>query len=124
MQKFIGTKVVMAVAMTSGRASEYTGKPISSHEQGRSGYLVEYPDGYKSWSPKDVFEAAYRLCETPQQRLQIEKDDLSDKLKKLEEWLSKDKPAFISDIEWSLQQAQLVVMKQYQSILHARTHGK
>lgn len=26
---------------------------------GKPGYAVIYPDGYKSWSPKDVFEAAY-----------------------------------------------------------------
>lgn len=24
------------------------------------GYAIRYPDGYESWSPKDVFEAAYR----------------------------------------------------------------
>jgi len=26
---------------------------------GKAGYAVKYPDGYTSWSPKDVFEAAY-----------------------------------------------------------------
>lgn len=26
---------------------------------GKPGYAVIYPDDYKSWSPKDVFEAAY-----------------------------------------------------------------
>lgn len=26
---------------------------------GNPGYAVIYPDGYKSWSPKAVFEAAY-----------------------------------------------------------------
>lgn len=25
------------------------------------GYLVEYPDGYQSWSPKSVFDNAYRV---------------------------------------------------------------
>lgn len=25
------------------------------------GYLVVYPDGYKSWSPKHVFEESYRM---------------------------------------------------------------
>ncbi len=25
-----------------------------------NGYRIVYPDGYVSWSPKDVFEAAYR----------------------------------------------------------------
>ena len=29
------------------------------HEDGRPGYAVKYPDGYVSWSPKDVFEKAY-----------------------------------------------------------------
>jgi hypothetical protein len=30
-------------------------------KNGREGYHVTYPDGYESWSPKDVFEEAYRL---------------------------------------------------------------
>jgi hypothetical protein len=25
------------------------------------GYLIVYPDGYRSWSPADVFEAGYTL---------------------------------------------------------------
>jgi hypothetical protein len=28
-------------------------------KDGKEGYVVKYPDGYTSWSPKDVFEAAY-----------------------------------------------------------------
>jgi hypothetical protein len=28
-------------------------------KDGKPGYAVKYPDGYTSWSPKDVFEAAY-----------------------------------------------------------------
>ena len=38
-------------------------KQIVAWEQlnkaGDPGYAVKYPDGYMSWSPKDVFEAAY-----------------------------------------------------------------
>jgi hypothetical protein len=30
----------------------------------RPGYLVVYPDGYRSWSPKEVFETAYRKLTT------------------------------------------------------------
>lgn len=26
----------------------------------QEGYIVKYPDGYISWSPKEVFEEAYR----------------------------------------------------------------
>lgn len=29
-------------------------------KDGKDGYKVVYPDGYASWSPKDVFEKAYR----------------------------------------------------------------
>ena len=28
-------------------------------KDGKEGYAVKYPDGYTSWAPKEVFEAAY-----------------------------------------------------------------
>ena len=31
----------------------------TEERDGKPGYAVIYPDGYKSWSPKAVFEAAY-----------------------------------------------------------------
>lgn len=46
MKQYIGTKIVHAEPMK---------------KNGKDGYKVVYaPDGYESWSPKDVFEAAYR----------------------------------------------------------------
>lgn len=44
MQTYIGVKCVKAEPMT---------------KNGVDGYEVLYPDGYKSWSPKNVFESAY-----------------------------------------------------------------
>jgi len=42
---------------------EYIGiKQVTAWPQdkdGKNGYAVKYADGYTSWSPKDVFEAAY-----------------------------------------------------------------
>lgn len=35
-------------------------KDMGTHKAGEPGYKVRYADGYESWSPKDVFEAAYR----------------------------------------------------------------
>ena len=35
-------------------------KAYYEHKDGKQGYHVTYPDGYESWSPKDVFEIAYR----------------------------------------------------------------
>lgn len=34
-------------------------------KDGIEGYRVIYPDGYESWSPKDVFEKAYFPIERP-----------------------------------------------------------
>ena len=45
----IGTKIIHAEPM---------------EKNGRPGYKVVYaPDNYESWSPKDVFEEAYRVTE-------------------------------------------------------------
>ena len=63
MKKYIGVKIIKAVPMTRALAESKIQRTIGGKETG-DGYLVEYPDGYKSWSPKPVFEAAYRPMET------------------------------------------------------------
>ena len=44
------------------------------------GYKVVYEDGYESWSPKDVFEKAYKVADTFLDRLIIEQKELAEKL--------------------------------------------
>lgn len=67
MQNFIGVKQVKAMPMTKGEfhAFKYPNTPINtevfSGEPSEPGYLVQYEDGYKSWSPKATFEKAYLL---------------------------------------------------------------
>ena len=62
MQKYIGTKIIEAVpAIRKGGKVYEEGWPIpKSMDPTEDGYKVRYPDGYESWSPKDVFEEAYR----------------------------------------------------------------
>jgi hypothetical protein len=43
-QYYIGVKIVFA---------------WPENREGKEGYAVQYPDGYLSWSPRDVFESAY-----------------------------------------------------------------
>lgn len=59
MKKFIGTKVIMAEPMAMTEAQKVLGREIKPATDEEDGYLVEYDNGYKSWSPKDVFEKAY-----------------------------------------------------------------
>ena len=59
MSKFIGVKMVEAVPMTAKEAIEKhyrVGQNGAIVPPTTAGYEVTYPDGYKSWCPKDVFE--------------------------------------------------------------------
>ena len=71
MQKFIGLKLVIAVAMTRLAYNDYRGWQLPEDEDGTDeGYLVEYLDGgkpnhpnhagYISWSPKEQFDRVHR----------------------------------------------------------------
>jgi len=63
MKKYIGTKMINAEPMTRGEYNKYRGWTIPVDEDPEDeGYLVTYTDGYRSWSPKAVFEDAYRDC--------------------------------------------------------------
>lgn len=90
MKKYIGTKQVMAAPMTYGQAHEEglirENAYIEEYDE-RPGYLVEYADGYKSWSPADVFEAAYKVAETALDRVNIESADLMGRTDKLGQFI-------------------------------------
>ena len=71
LQQYIGVKRINAVPMTREEYNELRGWTVPADENpDDKGYLVEYVDGgkpnhpdyagYISWSPKDVFERAYR----------------------------------------------------------------
>lgn len=62
---YIGVKTIQGKPMYATEAYAIIGKECPEDLKGKYGYLVIYPDGYKSWSPKDVFEAAY--VEVPEQ---------------------------------------------------------
>lgn len=92
MKQYTGTKTVKAMPMTMGEAYERkllkNGVRPSECETDKAGYLVEYEDGYQSWSPADVFEKAYKPSETRLDRLRIECDELRARSKELDVYLN------------------------------------
>lgn len=61
MRKYIGTKIIQAVPAVRIGGVIYTyDEPIPRAMNREDGYKVIYPDGYVSFSPKNVFEEAYR----------------------------------------------------------------
>ena len=63
MKKYLGVKLIEATPCL-GRNNKFV--PEGSEYDGSEveGYKVIYEDGYVSWSPKDVFEKAYREVKT------------------------------------------------------------
>lgn len=57
MKEYIGIKEISAQPMTSDEAIKQ-GYKVGNHNQ-EDGYEVQYKDGYKSWSPKKVFDESY-----------------------------------------------------------------
>ena len=127
MKQYTGTKTVKAMPMTMGEAYERKlleeGVRPSECETDKAGYLVEYEDGYQSWSPADVFDKAYKLSETFIDRLRIEYADVKERLDNLEEFF---KPGFdevakkIGAWQAALLTYQIFVMKTYVEVLDVR----
>lgn len=62
MKRYIGTKIIEAepAYKVDGKTVQPTDWPVPEGSKAEEGYAVRYPDGYMSWSPKEVFEEAYR----------------------------------------------------------------
>ena len=57
MEKYLGVKLIEAEPQERYKDVDYENCLLKNKQEG---YKVIYPDGYESWSPKDVFEKAYR----------------------------------------------------------------
>lgn len=134
---YIGTKIVLALAMTRLAYNEYRGWSLPADENGADdGYLVEYTDGgapnhpdhagYISWSPKAQFDAGYvsvgDVGHLPphQQRVVAELEQLADRVKKLEAFLATPLYASLPDDEQQLLKMQADAMVLYMGILNTR----
>lgn len=105
MKQYIGTKVVQAEPAYRYWLPNGT-KVIVAHDEDKpqvvqvadacdDGYKILYPDGYESWSPKDVFEDAYRETNTMNFGLAIEAAKLGEKIAR-KGWNGKDMYVFLA----------------------------
>lgn len=61
MKQYIGTKIIQAKPAYRVDGKVFVkANIVPCGYKIEDGYKVVYPDGYESWSPKDVFEASYR----------------------------------------------------------------
>ena len=124
MKTYIGTKQVKAEPMNELAAVEkgYARKNEDNHEW-REGYHVQYtnPDGsiYNSWSPKSVFEKAYRVAEAPADHIKIQLEELNTRFAKGIEFLSNEGYALIYPTK-ALLSAQVETEREYSYLLNDR----
>lgn len=110
-QHYIGTKQVLA---------------WEAAKDGKPGYAVQYEDGYTSWSPKDVFEAAYisigHVGHLPpfHQRLIGERAQLADRITKLVAFMGTENFLRLGAVSQSDLNSQLDTMLSYRRILDER----
>jgi hypothetical protein len=148
---YVGTKALFAQPMKLGDYNTHRGWIIPENEDpNREGYLVQYPDGYVSWSPKEVFEVSYQemtISYIPSQgeaptgedgapetqpersegattwedRIRQEGAELRDRLEKLDLFIADDfKFLSLSDRQQRLLKEQRDAMNSYRIILGAR----
>nr|WP_298672921.1 hypothetical protein [uncultured Prevotella sp.] len=118
MKKYQGTKIVMATPMSSDAALKKNYK-VGNHI-GEKGYEVVYKDGYHSWSPATVFDETYKACGTFLERLEIERNELNDKLIKLDTFLLSEKFSTLPYEDQQLLKEQYDAMSKYLQILSKR----
>ena len=73
--KAIGIKMVELLAMTAAVALE-KGYKTNGKSENDEGYEVTYPDGYKSWCPKEVADASYFILDEKNDGTKILKEDV------------------------------------------------
>ena len=121
MQQFTGTKTVKACKMSRSAAEEILGRKIYKDDrEDEPGYLVQYPDGYTSWSPAKTFEEAYRVSETYLDRMKIEHEELQKRYLDGRKFTFTQKFRDLNAIQRSHLMRQLGCMEQYLYVLAER----
>ena len=89
--KYIGTKIVEAEPNGGAAHNPTTGETVAEN-----GYKVIYEDGYVSWSPKDVFEKAYRAIDAMNFGLALEAAKKGYRIAR-HGWNGEDQYVFLAD---------------------------
>ncbi|GLX87884.1 hypothetical protein Pfra02_04530 [Pseudomonas fragi] len=142
-QEYIGTKQVLAWEQDSPKKVKVCGIDCRKGEAdcnsyctggadrapahpAEPGYAVKYPDGYISWSPKAIFEAAYLPLghighlSAHQQRVIGESVQLGDRLTKLDGFIGTELFSSLPQREQELLKLQSGAMHVYRDVLARR----
>lgn len=120
LKTYQGTKTVNACPMSRVDAEKELDRIINPARNDEDGYLVEYKDGYRSWSPKSAFEEAYRPASTFIDRMHIECDELAKRRDSLHDFFNTPKFKELDNFDQYLLLHQYTAMGDYLSVLRIR----
>lgn len=128
MKKYNGTKTVIAEPMAKSEAEKVLKRSLADAKGGEDGYFIKYPDGYKSWSPKETFEKAYKLVEHENKccdpdflvRMRDEYNELCERYIKLVSFMFAPENIGMDENERDLLHQQAFSMEQYLRVLGQR----
>ena len=119
--QYTGTKTVYAAPLNRTEAAARIGRNLKSENSDEEeGYLVQYEDGYQSWSPKSTFEKAYQPSGTFVDRMRIELADLHNRIVSLHGFMLSQKYRELSDVEQSMLVRKFTTMHDYHDALANR----
>ena len=119
--QYTGTKTVYAAPLTRTEAAKHLGRNLKSENSDEEeGYLVQYEDGYQSWSPKSTFEKAYQPSGTFVDRMRIELADIHNRIVSLHGFMLTQKYRELSDVEQSMLVRKFTTMHDYHDALANR----
>jgi hypothetical protein len=134
METYIGVKMVQAEPCSMDQfagAKNFGDLSKLSGGKDQHGYRVVYENGYKSWSPKDVFEKAYVLdlpfkndalveMQPHEQRVLEEYEQLNYKHEALTSFIGKKEFEELDVEEQDLLKLQSLTMRMYLNVLGER----
>lgn len=118
--KYREVKEVKATEMTLSEYRKLRNLEVNDSDIDVYGYMVQYSDDYISWCPKEQFEATNRVCETPLDRVIIEKDELEVKFKALSKFHNTSIYSSLDPVVQNLLTRQCEIMCEYINCLNKR----
>ena len=131
MKQYQIRNTVTAQPMTRGDYNNLRGWALPADEDpNEAGFLVINPsvsernlegyDGYVSWLPQEAFAELYRETDTWKQRLEIEAEELNEKITKLSAFIDGDSFDKLPKEQRNMLSKQLVFMSAYAETLKNR----
>ena len=131
MKQYQIRNTVTAQTMTRGDYNNLRGWALPADEDpNEAGFLVINPsvsernlegyDGYVSWLPQEAFAELYRETDTWKQRLEIEAEELNEKITKLSAFIDGDSFDKLPKEQRNMLSKQLVFMSAYAETLKNR----